>query len=115
MNDERRIYPRISVDIAAEVELHRIETVDVRITDLSLSGLSIEGDERLTNLRPIASYGPMELEVHFGIEGSPVHCRCRVIYKRREGQSKSSMGLTILTIPEDQKERLATFIGRAQS
>lgn len=111
MQVDRRIYPRVSVDLPAEIDFALASrTLDARITNLSLSGFLIEGDSQLVDLNSVSGIGPIEFDLHFGLDQMPVHCRCRVVYKRREGQKRCSLGLSILSIPDEQKSRLASYI-----
>ncbi len=116
MGKERRFYPRVSVDIPAELDMAMLtETLDVRVTNLSLAGLMIEGDQRVYELKPPAGIGSVEIGLHFGIQGQPVHCHCRVVYKRRAGQNRCALGLAILSISESQKALIARLVDKIQA
>lgn len=113
MQVDRRIYPRVSVDLPAEIDFPLASrTLDARITNLSLTGVLVEGDIRLVEMNSLSGVGPIEFDLHFGLDGQPMHCRCRVVYKRREGQQRCSLGLSVLSIPDEQRTRLADFINQ---
>ncbi|MGB0205501.1 MAG: PilZ domain-containing protein [Neptuniibacter sp.] len=112
MHQDRRIYPRIHVEIPAEVEDGRGETADVTLLNVSISGLLVEGGTDLLQLKAPAAGFPLELKVHFGIEGEPVHCHCRVVYNQRQSQQCMRYGLIILSIDQHASEKLQAFIAR---
>lgn len=113
MHQERRIYPRLHVEIPAEVEDGRGESADVTLLNISLSGLLIEGGADLLQLKSPAAGLPLELKVHFGIEDSPVHCHCRVVYAQRQSQQCMRYGLIILSIDQHASDQLHSFISQS--
>ena len=121
MQSDRRIAPRVNCEIAAEVHMLFGDSIDVQIIDLSASGCQIVGDEQLMGLKSVASGAPMEFNLHFGLDGCPIHTFCRVVYQRRERQSRCAMGLRWSSIPEHQLEVVQRFVderlakGAAQS
>lgn len=110
MNPERRLYPRLNVNIPAEVEVSSGEGADVNLINISLGGMLIEGDERLQALRPPVEGAPLELGLHFGLEEQPVHCRCRVVYQQRQSQCITRFGLCVLSIDQQAADLLQNYI-----
>lgn len=110
MNPERRIYPRVHVSIAAELSTREGETADVTLINLSLGGMLVEGGPALTTLKPPVEGAPLELYLHFGLGGEPVHCLCRVVYKQRQSQFCLRYGLSILSVDQKASERLQAYI-----
>lgn len=115
MHSDRRLAPRVPCDIAAEIDMLFGDSIDVQIIDLSSSGCQIRGDQRLTKLDSIATGAPLEFSLNFGLDGSPIHTFCRMIYKRRETQSSCVMGLRWSSVPEHQMEILQGFINERLS
>ena len=121
MQSDRRIAPRVNCEIAAEVHMLFGDSIDVQVIDLSVSGCQIVGGEQLMSLKSVASGAPLEFNLHFGLDGCPIHTFCRVIYQRRERQNRYAMGLRWSSIPEHQLEILQRFVderlakGMAQS
>lgn len=113
MYQERRIYPRLHVEIPAEIEDGRGESTDVTLRDISVNGLLIEGGADLLQLKAPAAGLPLELKVHFSIEDSPVHCHCRVVYTQRQSQQCVRYGLIILSIDQHASDLLHTFISQS--
>jgi hypothetical protein len=113
MIQERRIFPRLHVDIPAEVEDGRGVSADVTLLNLSLSGLLIEGGSDLLQLQPVVAGLPLELKVHFGLEDQPLHCHCRVVYNQRQSQQCMRYGLIILSIDQNASDALQAYINRS--
>lgn len=112
MNQERRIYPRVHVEIPAEVEDGRGETANATLLNLSLGGLLLEGGGDLLELQSPVKGMPLELKVHFGLESEPVHCHCRVVYSQRQSQQCMRYGLIILSIDQHASDMLQAFIAK---
>ncbi len=110
MNPERRIYPRIHVELPAEVEANTGETADVTVLNLSVGGLLVEGGAELAGLKPPVEGVPLELKLHFGLDDEPLHCHCRVVYNQRLSQFKHRFGLTILSMDQPAIQHLQAFI-----
>lgn len=110
MYSDRRLVPRVSCNIAAEIVRLFGDTVDVQILDLSMSGCQIMGGQDLALLDARVSGAPLEFSLHFGLESCPIHAFCRVIYKRRETQSRFLMGLRWNSIEQHQHDILQRFI-----
>lgn len=110
MQSERRLAPRVTCEIVAEIDMLFGDSIDVEIIDVSSSGCQIRGDQRLTKLDSIASGAPLEFSLNFGLDGCPIHTFCRMIYKRRETQNSCIMGLRWNSVPEHQMEILQRFI-----
>ncbi|MGH1462974.1 MAG: PilZ domain-containing protein [Neptuniibacter sp.] len=113
MFEDRRLYPRIHVEIPAEVEDGRGESADVTLLNISLNGLLIEGGSDLLKLKAPAAGLPLELKVHFGIDDEPVHCHCRVVYNQRQSQNCMRFGVIILSLDYHASEKLQAFIDRS--
>lgn len=110
MNPERRIYPRVNVDIAAELSSREGESVDVTLLNLSLGGVLVEGGADMAMLKPPVAGAPLELYLHFGLDGEPLHCHCRVVYSQRQSQRCMRYGLAILSIDHQAAERLQAHV-----
>ncbi|EAR59785.1 PilZ domain-containing protein [Neptuniibacter caesariensis] len=110
MNPERRIYPRLNVNIAAELSTREGETADVTLINLSLGGMLVEGGPEMAELKPPVQGAPLELYLHFGLADGPVHCLCRVVYNQRQSQRCLRYGLSILSVDHQASERLQAYI-----
>jgi hypothetical protein len=114
MHVELRLNPRVSVDMPAELEPFRGECLDVRLINLSLSGVLVEGNGELEQLlhrsRGLAAGMPLELNLHFGLEQAPIHCHCRLIHSRRLAQDQFQMGMKILSIADSSQAELSRYI-----
>lgn len=114
MQAEKRLHPRVGVDLPAELEPYGGECFDVRLINLSLGGLLVEGDEQLEKLidvnRRTAGAAPVEVNIHFGLEQGAVHCHCRLIHMHRLAQNRFQMGMKILSIADTHHQSLSRFI-----
>lgn len=110
MFQERRIYPRVNVQIPAEAEDGRGDSADVTLINLSLGGVLIEGGADLLLLKAPVDGMPLELKLHFGLVDEAIHCHCRVVYNQRQSQQCIRLGLIILSIDQHAGELLQTFI-----
>ncbi|MDO6515047.1 PilZ domain-containing protein [Neptuniibacter sp. 2_MG-2023] len=64
---DRRTYPRIDTDLPAEVQMFAGSSIDVRLINLSLGGMLVEGGKEVELLRPLVDGAPLELSLHFGL------------------------------------------------
>ncbi len=109
MSSERRLHPRINTDLPGELELSG-NTYDIRVVNLSLGGFLVEGGSELAQLQYPAEPAVMEVDLHFGLEDTPLHCRCRVVYKRRQSYSQIGLGLRILSLASAAEEAIREFV-----
>ena len=110
MNSERRIYPRLHVNIPAEVETLSGVSADVNLINISMSGMMIEGDTQLLELKAPVEGTPLELSLHFGLGSEALHCRCRVVYIQRQSQSCVRYGLCLLSIDQQSADCMQAYI-----
>ncbi|WP_286236940.1 PilZ domain-containing protein [Neptuniibacter halophilus] len=110
--NERRIHPRIHVQLPAELATREGESVDVSLINLSLGGMLVEGGPEMAGLKPPVIGAPLELYLHFGIDDQPLHCLCRVVYNQRQSQTCLRYGLSILSIDQQASQVLQGFIDR---
>lgn len=97
MFQERRIFPRIPCNLAGELETTDDRMIDVRIVNISRGGFHVEGGDELAQLQPPEGLGATEIWLHFGLDTSPLHCHCRIIYKRRNAHDNIGLGLHIIS------------------
>lgn len=114
MQAEMRLHPRVGVDLPAELEPFGGDCLDVRLINLSVGGVLIEGGEQLDQLldasRRLKTGAPVEVNLHFGLEAGPVHCHCRLIHMRRLAQDRYQMGMKILSVADDSLELLSRYV-----
>ena len=99
---EQRHKPRFRTDFAAEITSGSGETVAARVTNLSLSGLQLSGDHRLTrtlmpNIRRDDQHIPIAISVCFTVPTTaaaevPIDLRCKIVYCRRQGANTFNLG-----------------------
>lgn len=109
MLSERRLHPRVATDLPGELELAGT-TFDVRLVNLSLAGFLVEGGAELTQLQLPYAQGVPEVDLHFGLEQGAIHCRCRVVYKRRHSHSEAALGLHILALSAAAEQSIVAFV-----
>lgn len=107
---ELRRHPRFASRFPARALNARGEGVDVLVTNISLSGLRLEGDLALIQtlwpgLERLNDHVPVELQVAFVLpasEGRPVSVRahCRTAYARAEGEASYQIGMMITAFDE---------------
>jgi len=97
MFQERRISPRVHCTLPAEIETSTGEMIDVQLVNISRSGFYVEGNEALASLQPPQGLGATEVWLHFGLEQAPIHCHCRIVYKRRNSHDSMGLGLHIVS------------------
>ncbi|MDO6594894.1 PilZ domain-containing protein [Neptuniibacter sp. 1_MG-2023] len=107
---DRRTYPRIDTDLPAEVQMFAGSSIDVRLINLSLGGMLVEGGKEVELLRPLVDGAPLELSLHFGLNQYPLHCHCRVVYQRRQSQGCIQLGLSLLSIDDRALALLQQYI-----
>ncbi|MBV0931858.1 PilZ domain-containing protein [Marinobacterium weihaiense] len=110
MFQERRIYPRIPCDVAAELETADGRMIDVRVVNISRSGFHVEGGDMLSDLQPPEGLGATEIWLHFGLSTSALHCHCRIVYKRRTAHDCIGLGLHIVSTDEQALQDIDTFV-----
>jgi hypothetical protein len=118
--NERRHYPRIATSLSAEVINRHVESINATITDLSMGGLSLEGDATIqqhievTDPKTGEPCFPAEASIHFDIEldNTPYHfdLQCRLVHKNRLSQNTLKLGMRILAIDEGEPNLLARYI-----
>ncbi len=114
MHVEMRLHPRIGVDLPAELEPFLGDCLDVRLLNLSISGVLVEGNRQLEQLlearRGAMSGMPLELNLHFGLEEESIHCHCRLVHSRQLGQDQFHMGMKILSIADAYQRVLSHYV-----
>ncbi|MFW1676740.1 PilZ domain-containing protein [Pontibacter sp. JAM-7] len=110
MGIERRIDQRIGSEIPAEAECAFGPSPYVTITNISRDGLQLEGNGQLVEMRPAVHGTPLELTVHFGLSGQPVHFHCRAMYRQALDNDRSRLGLRILSADPVSSARLQDFV-----
>ncbi|MBR9828188.1 MAG: PilZ domain-containing protein [Oceanospirillales bacterium] len=111
MFQERRIYPRIPCDVAAELETTDGRLLDAQLVNISRSGFYVEGSKDLSGLQPPDGLGATEIWLHFGLGTKPLHCHCRIVYKRRHSHDSIGLGLHIISTDELALETIDRFVG----
>ncbi len=116
----RRRFPRVRVDLPAEVVSTSGAAIDVVIIDISSAGFKIECSmaERdfLTPGGECTHAGrPIELEVHIRlpqIDGQcpTVRATCDVVFSRRVAYNKSQVGMKFLRLGNDGFSDLEQYI-----
>lgn len=109
MQSERRLHPRVNTELPGELEVAGA-TYDVVIVNLSAGGFLIEGSGDLLRLSPPAGLAALEVDLHFGLIDTPVHCRCRIVYKRRQSYDKGALGLHTLSISDEGLAVIRDFV-----
>jgi len=101
MHQELRLHPRMPTNLPAEMIFSDQLSLDVTMRNLSLGGMLVEGDSQLQHAVDDHRPGfPVEVELHFGLNGLPVSCRCRLIHTRRCSQTLFQMGFKLLSLDE---------------
>ena len=119
--DERRCCPRISTRLDVEVVNRAGDSVEATITDLSVGGLTLEGDTLMVKHIEVIDvetgepYFPVEASISLALSNnnSPTRLEvlCRQVQKRRLSQDAFRIGMVIVEINEAQREQLARYIG----
>lgn len=109
---DRRLAPRVSCSIPAELTLFMGPSVDVLISDISTIGCQITGDPALLKLESVVSRAPLEVDISFGLDGCPIHARCRVMHKHRESQTQCVAGLRWGAIADHHLKLIREFVER---
>ncbi len=112
MRPERRIYPRLGVELPAELEQNDAITLDVTLLDISQGGFLLEGSAELMQVRSPSGAGSAEFNLHFGLADSAIHCHCRIVHQRRISQHRVQCGVSILSIDQQGFDRLHGYIRR---
>lgn len=99
MHVERRLHPRLNTDLGGEIHCQG-ESFLVRVINLSLSGLVVEGEGPLAALFASGGAKTLELALRFSLEGQQIQGRCRVVYRRRLSINRVALGLNILSLDD---------------
>jgi hypothetical protein len=110
MFQERRISPRVNCSLPAEIETSAGEMIDVNLVNISRSGFHVEGGEVLAGLQPPQGLGATEVWLHFGLGQGPLHCHCRIVYKRRNSHDSIGLGLHIVSTDPDSLTLIDRFV-----
>jgi len=110
MFQERRISPRVHCSLPAEIETSLGKMIDVELVNISRSGFYVEGDDALAGLQPPQGLGATEVWLHFGLEHSPIHCHCRIVYKRRNSHDCIGLGLHIVSTHPESLDLIERFV-----
>lgn len=107
MHADLRMHPRMTTEIPAEMILSDEVAVDVLIRNISLGGMMVEGsDQMFQAVQQQVPAFPVEVEIHFGLQGAPVHCHCRLIHTTRKRQDLYHMGFKALSMDEHSAEQI---------
>lgn len=109
MSVDRRLHPRVFINLCAEVKVGN-ERFPVQLVDLSVSGFQIEGAGSLVSLVPEPGKGGVELDLQFNLSDTPVNSQCRVVYKRRMSVDRAALGLKMLTIDDDARDAIKSYV-----
>lgn len=115
----RRKHIRVSTQVRAEAISECGEEVIVTVTNISQSGLQLEGNRQmldvlLPNFNRKDRRLPVNIDVHFIItnsfrHGNEVRTKCSVVYTRRIKQGKYQLGLQFVMFYQG-SEALAEFL-----
>lgn len=121
---ELRRHPRFDTRFPATVLTASGESVDVQVTNISLSGMRLEGDRHmieslLPGLERLDRHTPVSLQVSFvkpGPAGQPVgvRTRCQTVYARAEGEHRYQIGVMI-TAFDTGRDAYAEYILKRQA
>ncbi|KEA61941.1 hypothetical protein ADIMK_4088 [Marinobacterium lacunae] len=109
MHDDRRLHPRVDTDLDAQVLVGQ-DNLPVRMVNLSVGGLMIEGSGQLAGLSASPATGTIEIGVRFDLEHQPVNGTCRVVYKRRLSADKAALGLKIIDMDEALRAAIDRYV-----
>ena len=113
--------PRFDTNFPAEAFAESGEHVYVTISNISFSGLRLEGSRQtvgalLANLnrRTPDTDSHTSLEVHFTVPTdsdhlAPVKVHCRTVYSRRAGKDTYQIGMEFVTFEEGGRATLAQY------
>lgn len=110
MFQERRIAPRVHCRLPAEVETLTGELINVQLVNISRSGFYVEGDDLLSGVQPPQGIGAAEIWLHFGLEQQPLHCHCRIVYKRRNSHDSIGLGLHIVSTDQNSLKLIDGYV-----
>ncbi|WP_027855153.1 PilZ domain-containing protein [Marinobacterium litorale] len=111
MQLERRLHPRVATDLSGLVRFEG-QAYPVSLVNISLSGFLIEGDGELTKLQAPPGCGGLDVQLRFQLDGEPINALCRVVYKRRLSINRTALGLTIISLPDDEVAIVDRFVER---
>jgi len=109
MHANRRLYPRLNTDLSGDLRC-RGQYCPVRVVNLSLGGLLIEGD--LASLTLPDSQGTRELELCFNIGSLCIDVRCRLVYTRRLSCKRIALGLHMLTLSPQGRDEIDAYVSK---
>lgn len=125
MNSERRFQKRISIHLKAQLINLSGEPMDATVTDVSLNGLTIQGDTQVLehveviNPQTRTPHFPVEAELVVGLplKSKPVQLklRCRQVNLRRFSKNRFAFGMRIVGIDQRQREHLERYIDERAS
>ncbi len=116
-----RRHPRFDTHFPGEAFAENGEHVSVTITDISLSGLRLEGSRQtvgalFANLNHRTPYtgSHTSLEVHFSVPSdsdhlAPVKVHCKIVYTRRAEKDTCQVGMEFVTF-EEGRAALAEYL-----
>jgi hypothetical protein len=107
MSVEKRLYPRYNVDRPGDLTVNG-KTVKVRVTDVSLGGAGILGDEQV-----VAGSG-CHIRIAFWFGDQPKHfdAACKAAYSTIAGMSGYRVGLVFTSVSPESRAVLTTFFHR---
>lgn len=113
---EKRLYPRVKIQIEATFTCPSGESVYTQVKNLSSGGILVDGDihlkEQLTkNTNPV-SPSPAEAIVTMMLpnDKEPVRCRCRLVFVRRLSQLEFSFGFRFIDMDETDAKHLHQYL-----
>lgn len=112
MLSERRIHPRVNVDLPATLSTVDGESLEVQLINLSINGLLLEGGQELLALKP-GRDSTIEFSLHYQLNALKVNSLCRVVYRQRLSQRKHRLGVKILSMDQAAMTEVEQFINQS--
>lgn len=110
MHSELRMHPRMPTELSASLKLPDGNGVDVTVRNISLGGVMLEGGDGLNEgIRQIHAF-PVEVDLHFALQGKTVFGRYRLIHITRKRQDLFHAGFKALTMDETSSELIADLL-----
>ncbi|MGB0466662.1 MAG: PilZ domain-containing protein [Pontibacterium sp.] len=116
MQSELRLHARMPLDLPAEMLLSDEDSADVTLKNLSMGGLMVQGDKRVSQLLSSHKPGfPVEVELHFGLLEQPVRCHCRLIHAHRQNQNLFNFGFKLLSLGSESQQLVQQVLAQYEA
>ncbi|TCK08952.1 PilZ domain-containing protein [Marinobacterium mangrovicola] len=109
MDADRRLYPRVFTDLSAQANKGS-DNFPVQVVNLSMTGFQVEGGGQLAALTAEAGKPSVELSLNFQLAGQAVNSLCRVVYKRRMSVDRAALGLKIISIDDEARSAIESYV-----